>query len=131
MAAPEREVLLGGAAGGSKTYSLIADPLRYFGNPNCNGLLLRRTNDELREIVGACQKLYPQAYKVAKRFRSCDFGYSSFSAVLWFEVDPAFGTLFVYRELYVSKHTGRDFARAIKEAEEGEKVPYGVLDPSC
>ena len=53
LAAPEREVLFGGAAGGSKTYSLLADPLRYFGNPNFNGLLLRRTNDELREIVWA------------------------------------------------------------------------------
>jgi hypothetical protein len=59
LAAQEREVLFGGAVGGSKTYSLIADPLRYFGNPNFNGLLLRRTNDELREIQWACQKLYP------------------------------------------------------------------------
>ena len=66
LAAPEREVLFGGAAGGSKTYSLIADLLRYFGNPNFNGLLLRRTNDELREIVWACQKLYPQVYTGAK-----------------------------------------------------------------
>ena len=57
LAAPEREVLFGGAAGGSKTYSLIADPLRYFSNGNFNGLLLRRTNDELREIVWATQKL--------------------------------------------------------------------------
>ena len=31
----------------------------------------------------------------------------------------------------MSKHTGRDFERAIKEAEEGDKVPYGVLDSSC
>ena len=66
LAALEREVLFGGAAGGSKTYSLIADPLRYFTNGNFNGLLLRRTNDELREIVWATQKLYPQAYKGAK-----------------------------------------------------------------
>ena len=66
LAAPEREVLFGGAAGGSKTYSLIADPLRYFGNGNFNGLLLRRTVDELREIQWATQKLYPQAYKGAK-----------------------------------------------------------------
>ena len=51
LAAPEREVLFGGAAGGSKTYSLIADPLRYFTNSNFIGLLFRRTNDELREIV--------------------------------------------------------------------------------
>ena len=39
LAAPEREVLFSGVAGGSKTYSLIADPLRYFVNPNLNGLL--------------------------------------------------------------------------------------------
>ena len=66
LAAPEREVLFGGAGGGSKTYSLIADPLRYFGNPNFNGLLVQRTNDELQEIVWACQKLYPQEYEGAK-----------------------------------------------------------------
>ena len=323
LAAPEREVLFGGAAGGSKTYSLIADPLRYFSNGNFNGLLLRRTNDELREIVWATQKLYPQAYPGAKfsakasqwtfpsgarlwltylerpedvlryqgqafcwigwdeltqypssfgfdymrsrlrttdpslplciratsnpggpghgwvkrtfidpappntpfaarnidtgeemvfpedhpnagqplfmrkfipsklsdnpylakdgvyeanllslpenqrrqllegdwavatgaafpefrtsihtcepfevppdwkRFRSCDFGYSSFSAVHWFAIDPNWGTLYVYRELYLSKHTGRDLAKAIIRAEEGDKVPYGILDSSC
>ena len=51
LAAPEREVLFGGAAGGSKTCSLIADPLRYFTNGNFIGLLFWRTNDELREIV--------------------------------------------------------------------------------
>ena len=67
LSAPEREVLFGGAAGGSKkTYSFIADPLRYFGNPNFNGLLVQRTNDELQEIVWACQKLYPQEYEGAK-----------------------------------------------------------------
>ena len=323
LASSEREVLFGGAAGGSKTYSLIADPLRYFSNGNFNGLLLRRTNDELREIVWATQKLYPQAYKGAKwsakasqwtfpsgarlwltylerpedvlryqgqafswigwdeltqhptpfaydymrsrlrttdptlplcirsttnpggpghgwvrktfldpappntpfpatdintgktlvfpeghenagqplfmrkfipsklsdnpylakdgtyeanllslpemqrrqllegdwnvadgaafsefrtsihvmepfdiphewrRFRSCDFGYASHSAVHWFAIDPSFETLYVYRELYLSKHTGRDLARAILAAEQGDKISYGVLDSSC
>ncbi len=323
LAAPEREVLFGGAAGGSKTYSLIADPLRYFGNGNFNGLLLRRTVDELREIQWATQKLYPQAYPNAKwsakasqwtfpsgariwltylerpedvlryqgqafswigwdeltqhptsfafdymrsrlrttdptlplcvrattnpgssghgwvkrlfvdpapantpfaatdintgetlvypaghekagqplfmrrfipsklsdnpylakdgvyeanllslpenqrrqllegdwtiaegaafsefrpdihtcepfnippewrRFRSCDFGYSSFSAVHWFAIDPNYSTLYVYRELYVSKHTGRDLAKAVLAAEAGEKMQYGILDSSC
>lgn len=323
LASSEREVLFGGAAGGSKTYSLIADPLRYFGNGNFNGLLLRRTNDELREIVWATQKLYPQAYPNAKfsskasqwtfpsgarlwltylerpedvlryqgqafswigwdeltqypssfgfdymrsrlrttdptlplcirattnpggpghgwvrktfldpappntpfpatdintgetlvypeghelagqplfmrkfipsklsdnpylakdgvyeanllslpemqrrqllegdwnvadgaafsefrssihvtepfeiphdwrRFRSCDFGYASHSAVHWFAIDPSFETLYVYRELYVSKHTGRDLARAILTAEEGDRISYGILDSSC
>ena len=66
-----------------------------------------------------------------KRFRSADYGYSSHSAVHWFAVDPAYGTLYVYREMYVSKHTGRDLAKAIMLAEEGDRVPYGILDSSC
>ena len=66
LAAPEREVLYGGAAGGGKTYSLIVDPLRYCNNPNMNALILRRTNDELREIIHKSQEMYPQAYPGAK-----------------------------------------------------------------
>ncbi|WP_230690849.1 hypothetical protein, partial [Streptococcus pneumoniae] len=34
FAATEQEVLYGGAAGGGKSYALIADPMRYFSNPN-------------------------------------------------------------------------------------------------
>ena len=66
LAAPEREVLYGGAAGGGKTYSLIVDPLRYCNNPNMNALILRRTNDELREIIHKSQEMYPQAFPGAK-----------------------------------------------------------------
>jgi len=66
-----------------------------------------------------------------RRFRSCDYGYSSYSAVHWFAIDPAFETLVVYRELYVSKHTGRDLAKAILQLERGESIQYGVLDSSC
>ena len=325
LAANEREVLYGGSAGGGKTYSLIADPMRYFHNKNFNGLILRRTNDELREMIWKTQELYPRAFPGAKwgekksqwifpsgarlwltylerdedclryqgqafsyigfdeltqhptpfawnymrsrlrttdpdlpiymrattnpggpghnwvremfikpspentkfaatdidtgealkypeehdrageplffrkfipaklkdnpylvkdgayeanllslpemqrrqllegdwsvaegaafsefrnhihvvepfeiphdwtRFRSCDFGYSSFSAVHWFAIDPAYENLIVYRELYVSKHTGRDLARKIMEieSEAGDRVSYGVLDSSC
>lgn len=324
LAAGEREVLYGGAAGGGKTYSLIADPMRYFGNANFNGLILRRTNDELREIIWKTQELYPRAFNGAKwqekksqwvfpsgarlwltylerdedvlryqgqafsyiafdeltqhptpfawnymrsrlrttdpdlpifmrattnpggpghgwvksmfvdpappnkpfgatdidtgeelrypenhpekpgeplfnrrfipaslydnpylsndgayeanllslpemqrrqllegdwavatgaafpefrmnihvvdpfdipstwrRFRSCDFGYSTFSAVHWFAIDPSYETLVVYRELYVSKHTGRDLAKAVMDAEQGDSISYGVLDSSC
>jgi hypothetical protein len=65
------------------------------------------------------------------RFRSCDYGYSSFSAVHWFAIDPSYGTLINYRELYLSKHTGRDLSKAVKEAEGGERIQYGVLDSSC
>ena len=323
LAASEREVLYGGSAGGGKSFGLLADPLRYFSNPNFNGLILRRTNDELRELIWKSRELYPRAYPGAKwqekksqwvfpsgaklwmtflerdedclryqglsfsyiafdeltqhptpfawnymrsrlrttdpdlpifmrattnpggpghgwvkrmfidpapagrsfaatnidtgdtlaypaghekegqplfqrrfipaslkdnpylqqggqyeanllslpemqrrqllegdwniadgaafpefrtpihtmepfdippdwrRFRSCDYGYSSYSAVHWFAIDPSFETLYVYRELYLSKHTGRDLAKAILAAEAGDKVSYGVLDSSC
>jgi hypothetical protein len=46
-----------------------------------------------------------------RRFRSCDYGYSSYSAVHWFAIDPNYNTLINYRELYVTKHTGRDLAK--------------------
>ena len=323
LSSSEREVLYGGAAGGGKSFGLLADPMRYFGNGNFNGLILRRTNDELRELVWKSQELYPKAYPGAKwqekksqwvfpsgaklwmtylereedvlryqgqafsyiafdeltqhatpfawnymrsrlrttdpslpifmrgttnpggpghswvkrmfidpapankafpatdidtgdvlsypeghdkagqplfyrrfipatlkdnpylydegnyeanllslpemqrrqllegdwaiadgaafpefrpqlhtcepfeipddwrRFRSCDYGYSSFSAVHWFAIDPAYETLYVYRELYLSKHTGRDLAKAVLDAERGDSIQYGVLDSSC
>lgn len=322
LAATEREVLYGGSAGGGKSYALLADPVRYFSNKNFNGILLRRTNDELRELVWKTQELYPLIYKGAKwserksqwtfpsgarlwltyldreddvlryqgqaftwigfdeltqhptpfawnymrsrlrttdpslplcmrattnpggpghgwvkkmfidpapanskfcakdletneelrypanhpkagdplfyrrfipaklsdnpylmsdgqyeanllslpenqrrqllegdwmvaegaafpefsvkthvcgpfeipsswrKFRSCDFGYSTFSAVHWFAIDPAFETLYVYRELYISKCTARELARKVLELERGEDVSYGVLDSS-
>lgn len=67
-----------------------------------------------------------------RKFRSADFGYSSFSAVHWFAIDPVYETLIVYRELYVSKCTAIELAQRIKqiEAEAGENVMYGVLDSS-
>jgi hypothetical protein len=64
------------------------------------------------------------------RFRSCDYGYGSYSAVLWFAVAPD-DSLVVYRELYVSKVLAEDLATMILNAEEGEKIRYGVLDSSC
>lgn len=68
-----------------------------------------------------------------RKFRSCDFGYSSHSAVHWFAIDPAYETLYVYRELYVSKKTARDLAKLVLqlERENGESISYGVLDSSC
>lgn len=323
LAASEREVLYGGAAGGGKSIGLLADPMRYFSNANFNGLILRRTNDELRELIWKSQEMYAAAFPGAKwqekksqwvfpsgarlwmtylereedvlryqgqafsyigfdeltqhstpfawnymrsrlrttdpelpifmrattnpggpghswvkqmfidpsppnntfnakdletgetltypegheksgkplfdrrfipatlkdnpylysegsyeanllslpemqrrqllegdwavadgaafgefrstlhvvdpfdipldwrRFRSCDYGYSSYSAVHWFAIDPAYETLIVYRELYVSKHTGRDLAKVVMELELGEQISYGVLDSSC
>ena len=323
LAAPEREVLYGGSAGSGKSFALLADPLRYFSNAAFSGLILRRTNDELRELVFKSQELYPKAYPGAKwqekksqwifpsgarlwmtylerdddvmryqgqsfsyiaideltqyatpfawiylrsrlrttdpelpiflratsnpggpghswvrkafidpappgkafeatdietgevlrypdkhekagqslfsrrfipatlkdnpylhedgqyeanllslpeaqrrqlldgdwsvaegaafsefkpsvhvvepfdipagwvKFRSADYGYSSFSAVHWYAIDPAYETLIVYRELYVSKHTGKDLGRAVLDAEEGDSIKFGILDSSC
>ena len=48
LAASEREVLYGGAAGGGKSYAMLADPLRYLVHPQFSGLLLRKTTEELR-----------------------------------------------------------------------------------
>jgi len=62
FASDELEVLYGGAAGGGKSYALIADPMRYFSHPEFNGLIVRRTNDELRELIWKSQLLYPKAY---------------------------------------------------------------------
>ena len=60
LAASEREVLYGGAAGGGKSYAMLADPLRYLAHPQFSGLLLRRTTEELRELVWKSQELYPK-----------------------------------------------------------------------
>jgi hypothetical protein len=64
------------------------------------------------------------------RFRSCDYGYGSHSAVLWFAVAPD-DSLVVYRELYVSKVLAEDLAVMVLNAESEEKIRYGVLDSSC
>ena len=60
LAAAEREVLFGGAAGGGKSYAILADPLRYISHPQFSGLLLRHTTEELRELIWKSQELYPK-----------------------------------------------------------------------
>ena len=64
------------------------------------------------------------------KFRACDYGYGSHSAVVWFAVSPS-EQLVVYRELYVSKVLATDLADMIldEEAEDGN-IKYGVLDSS-
>ena len=62
LSSPEQDVLYGGAAGGGKSFALLADPLRYCHNPNHRGLLLRRTLDELTELISKSKQLYPKAF---------------------------------------------------------------------
>ena len=61
LSSTEREVLYGGSAGGGKSYAMLADPVRYFNNPHFRGLLIRRTTEELRELISVSKQLYPQA----------------------------------------------------------------------
>lgn len=61
LSASEQELLFGGSAGGGKSWAMLADPLRDMNNPQFNGLLLRRTTEELRELVAVSHQLYPKA----------------------------------------------------------------------
>jgi len=64
------------------------------------------------------------------KFRACDYGYGSKSAVLWFAISPD-EQLIVYRELYVSKVLATDLADMILEVEQDDgTIGYGVLDSS-
>ena len=65
------------------------------------------------------------------RFRSGDYGYGSYSAIVWFAVSPS-DQLIVYRELYVSKVLAVDLAKMINQIEANDgTMRYGVLDSSC
>ena len=64
------------------------------------------------------------------RFRACDYGYGSYTGVVWFAVVPGSEQLIVYRELYVSKIIATDLADMILDIEGEEKIKYGVLDSS-
>ena len=61
LSASEREVLYGGAAGGGKSFAMLADPLHGLNDPNFSGLLVRHTTEELRELIQKSQELYPKA----------------------------------------------------------------------
>ena len=64
------------------------------------------------------------------KFRACDYGYGSKSAVLWFAVSPD-EQLIVYREMYVSKVLATDLADMILEVEQNDgTISYGTLDSS-
>ena len=65
------------------------------------------------------------------KFRACDYGYGSYSAVVWFACTPD-EQLIVYRELYVSKVLATDLADMVLDLESGDgRIRYGVLDSSC
>lgn len=101
LSSSEKEVLYGGAAGGGKSFAMIADPIRYFSNPNFRGLLLRRTNDELRELIWSTQKLYPQIFKKAK--------WSSQQSTWTFPSGATFWLSYLERDEDVLRYQGQSF----------------------
>jgi hypothetical protein len=84
LAASEQDVLYGGAAGGGKSFALLADPLRYCHNPNMRGLLLRRTLDELTELIDKSRQLYTKAFPGAKFRESKSTWVFPSGATIWF-----------------------------------------------
>jgi len=84
LSAGEQDVLYGGAAGGGKSFALLADPLRYCHNPNHRGLLLRRTLDELTELIDKSRQLYVKAFPGAKFRESKSTWVFPSGATIWF-----------------------------------------------
>jgi len=83
LAATEQEVLYGGAAGGGKSYSLIADPVRYLNNPNARMLIVRRSTEELRELISVSKQLYPRAIPGIKFMERDKTWVAPSGATLW------------------------------------------------
>jgi PBSX family phage terminase large subunit len=63
LSSSEDEVLFSGGRGSGKSDCLIVDPLRYCGNSNFRGLIIRKTMPELRELINRAKVLYPQVYR--------------------------------------------------------------------
>ena len=84
LSSSEEDVLYGGAAGGGKSFALLVDPLRYCHNPNHRGLLLRRTLDELTELIYKSRQLYTKAFPKAIFRESKSTWVFPSGATMWF-----------------------------------------------
>ena len=83
LSASEQEVLYGGAAGGGKSFAMLADPVRYFNNPLSSMLLVRRSTEELRELISVSKQLYPRAIPGIKFMERDKTWVAPSGATLW------------------------------------------------
>ncbi len=102
LSANEREVLYGGAAGSGKSYAILADPVRYFSNPNFRGILFRRTNDELRELIWKSREMYGSLFKSAKWSEQKSTWTFPSGATLWIT--------YLDRDDDLQRYTGQSFS---------------------
>jgi hypothetical protein len=102
LAAPEQEVLYGGAAGGGKSFAMVADPVRYVNNPAAHMLLVRRSTEELRELISVSKQLYPQAIPEAKFLERDKTWVFPSGATLWMS--------YLDRDDDVSRYQGQAFS---------------------
>lgn len=83
LSSSEQEVLYGGAAGGGKSYAMLADPVRYFNNSKAQMLLVRRSTEELRELINVSKQLYPDAIPGIKFLERDKTWIAPSGATLW------------------------------------------------
>ncbi len=62
----EYEALYGGAAGGGKSDTLLAEALRQVHIPHYKGLILRKTYPQLSELTDRSREIYQQAFPTAR-----------------------------------------------------------------
>lgn len=101
LASPEQEVLYGGAAGGGKSFAMVADPIRYAGNSKAQMLLVRKSTEELRELKSISKQLYPQAVPGAKFLERDSTWVFPSGATLWLS--------YLDRDDDVSRYQGQAF----------------------
>ena len=132
LSAPEQDVLYGGAAGGGKSFALLADPLRYCHNPNHRGLLLRRTLDELTELISKSKQLYPKAFPGATFRESKSTWVFPSGATIWFS--------YLDKDKDVTRYQGQAFNWIAIDEITQYPTPYvweylrsrlRATDPSC
>jgi len=65
-AASEKIVLYGGAAGGGKSFALLFDVIRYAHVPGYKGLIIRKTINDLSELVEVSNEFYKKLFPGAE-----------------------------------------------------------------